>query len=96
MEVTAVLVKYAEYSASCAVIGRRKKFTKRKRTRFLQTIWSSFKCRGCVSPLRLLDQVLYYLYYSIPILQCAAQNGKLGDHNRATISLPTYWFNMGG
>ena len=35
---------WAKSWASCAVIGRNKKFTTRKRTRFSQGIWSSFKC----------------------------------------------------
>ena len=34
----------ADYASSCAVIGRNKKFTTRKRTRFSRGIWSSFKC----------------------------------------------------
>ena len=35
---------WAKSWASCAVIGRNKKFTTRKRTRFSRGIWSSFKC----------------------------------------------------
>ena len=35
---------WAKSWASCAVIGRNKKLTTRKRTRFSRGIWSSFKC----------------------------------------------------
>ena len=35
---------WAKSWASCAVIGRNKKFTTRKETRFSRGIWSSFKC----------------------------------------------------